>query len=221
MTTSTATATAATAPAADKAPKSDAPSVKAPTKAQAQQLAKFATAAVSAEKHAREMIAALRALRKAKVNDKTMRAWLTDALTAQGMAEKSVANRVSDALAIWRAPELPADLPASLQRAAGEVRRMDSYKAMSQKAGRRGAKAGTKTPKVQGGQEPTRPDGKVAGSNVKKLNMDVAPPSADVAPLDAAAMRKELERGLAAMRKRAADDEAKALVDALLAALAD
>ena len=189
-----------------------------PTDAQAKHIDAFADAAASVEKHGRIMVDACVALRDAKkahrknITDKDKRIWLQAACTAAGMAEKSVQNRVADAMAIIRAPRLPSGLPASLQLAAKMVRETAEYKALSAKGGTAGPRAGSRSPQA-GGKAPKRDTTNVpqAGA-IEKI-------SDSVGPIDCEGIRKALAGTLAGLRKRAKDEDAQMLVDDLIETL--
>ncbi len=88
---------------------------------------------------------------RGKVDPDTAREAITEALIAAGMVEgsPSLKNRVSEAMAVFKAETLPAELPANLQHAAKAVRAASGIK----RAPRQGAtttapKAGDPAPLV-------------------------------------------------------------------------
>lgn len=113
------------------------------------------------------------------------------------LPKRVIASRVSEAMAILKAPSLPKPMPENLQHAAKAVRALPDYQKAYAKPSGKAA-------------------GKVASSAVKKI--DTAPsskPSDDVRPLSCEEVKAALRGTLEGMRKRAGDKEALELIAAL------
>lgn len=200
--TATATATAAVRSAAD-----DATLAK-----QAQPLVNELRLAVKAnDKAGRRIVNACLAFRKLETDEKHVKGFITEAYTAAGYDEKSktLANMRSAALALFRAPTVPATLPNSLQLAAKQVRQLEDYQAMSASSGRQGAKAGTRAPRA-----PRAPRGPVGEPT--KATDNAKAPSDDVAPVGVDTIKAELLAHVNKLKARAGDDAAASLLAELV-----
>lgn len=121
----------------------------------------------------------------AKKGEREVREAAKAAFEGAGMDKRSAQKRVSDAMALLKAPKIPGDAPANLQRAADAVR--------------------AERPKQP--RKPRQPQGAEQAANQKALTK--------------ADMIRALKGTLDGYRRRAADEEAAALIDSMAAILAD
>lgn len=115
------------------------------------------------------------------------------AFKSAGMDDRSVAKRVSETMKVLQAPDIPGDAPGNLQHLARFL--LDIEKG--------------RDPRAKGKRSPQQPKGPDATQKGKQKAMG----KADIV--------QALKGSIEGLRKRAADDEARALLDSLDSILTD
>lgn len=187
--------------------------------------AKLQTAAKAEVSAATKLLSAVVAARgqfdlASKTTEKAVRDAARQAFTKAGNNPNSVKKRVSDCMAILKAAKLPADLPHDLQNAARDLRdiaadrpRTSAKKAADKRAAQQ-AGSTNRGKRTAAGKAAEKADKAQTATPAERVLASVAH------EVDRAEAARVLLGTIEGLRKRAADDDVRSMLDDLKALLA-